>query len=275
MHPGNASAFVLPRDFDAAASLAGNGRFQRWRAYSERIRRDPSLVAYYTFQDAVEAPDRLLNHSPAGHALDGILGDGDAGARPQWSVGRFPDKAALLFDPSTSQRVAIPDSPVLDFSRGAATASPFTICVWTKAAAQQPRDTGIVCRGGWYAEQYAIDVLSRPSRYRAWIRKHAGRGGDTTLTSGQFSDTWCFVASVYDPAKLSLTLYVDGQLADSKSAPQIILNSTGSVTIGSRLGNGGPPKWITFKGSIDELAIFDRALTGTELQAAYQAGRPD
>ena len=272
-HPASASAFVLPRDFDAAAASTGNGRFKRWRAYSERIRRAPGLVAYYTFQDATEAPDRLLNHSPAGHGLDGILGD--FASRPQWGVGRFPEKGALRFDPSKRHRVVIPDSPALDFSHGAAPASPFTLCVWAKAAVQQPRDTGLICRGGWYAEQYSIDVLSSPSGYRAWVRKRPGRDGDTTLSSGQLSDAWCFVASVYDPANKTLTLYINGQRAVLKGAPEVLMPAEGAVYIGSRLGNGDPPSWITFNGSIDEVAIYRRALPGPELLAAYEAGRPD
>ncbi len=41
--------------------------YARWLAYSNKLRKDPSLLAYYTFDNQAEAPQRLLNRASAFH----------------------------------------------------------------------------------------------------------------------------------------------------------------------------------------------------------------
>lgn len=62
-------------------------------------------------------------------------------------------------------------------------------------------------------------------------------------------------------------LYVDGQLIEQQSTTFDHILPTDSLRIGCGF-NGGR----FFKGEIDELSIFNRALTETEIQAIYNAG---
>ena len=270
----NPSTFVLGRDFESAWAAGGSEAFKRWRVYSERLGRDSSLIAYYTFDNEAQAPDRLLNRSLAGHSLDGILGDGDPAARPQWGAGRFPEKGALRFHASTSQRVGIPASPTLDFSRGNGAAKPFTLCAWAKASRQQLEAAGIICRGGWFAEQYAIDAHPGPGGYRAWVRRRSGGRGNEIELPEQPEETWHYIVSVYDPTEKTLSLFIDGRRYGVTAAPQALLEATGQVDLGARRGPG-EKNWKTFNGCIDEVAIFGRALSAAEVREAYDAGRPD
>ncbi len=114
----NPAAYFRQTDFDRLQAAPPDAALVRWRGYSEHLRDDPDLVAYYTFERSTDAPDRLLNRSSAGSSLDGALGDGDANARPQWSTGRWPGKGALTFLPGTAQHVSLPANPAFDFSRG-------------------------------------------------------------------------------------------------------------------------------------------------------------
>ena len=45
-------------------------RRQQWLAYSQKLRTDPSLVAYYTFEQHTGGPSLLPNQSTLGNVLD-------------------------------------------------------------------------------------------------------------------------------------------------------------------------------------------------------------
>ncbi|MEM7344038.1 MAG: LamG domain-containing protein, partial [Chloroflexota bacterium] len=91
--------------------------------------------------------------------------------------------------------------------------------------------------------------------------------GGNALTSSEIisPNRWHHVAVIYDG--LDLHLYLDGQLVGSE--PRTMESSTGEMRIGvSRSGNK------PFNGRIDELAIFDRALSLAELHQVMIDGRP-
>ena len=93
--------------------------------------------------------------------------------------------------------------------------------------------------------------------------------GTTHLNDGQ----WHHVAMTYDGSSSAagLKLYVDGALETTlveqdNLGTASILNSV-PFTIGSR-ENGGVP----FNGDIDEVEVFNRALSAAEIQAIFNAG---
>jgi hypothetical protein len=91
---------------------------------------------------------------------------------------------------------------------------------------------------------------------------HANVGGDTwTRGTGPLPvNSWTHLAVTYDGA--GLKLYVNGTLASSKPLLGNILTSTGPLRFG---GNSIWSEW--FKGSLDEIRIYNRALTATEVQS--------
>jgi hypothetical protein len=62
-------------------------------------------------------------------------------------------------------------------------------------------------------------------------------------------------------------LYVDGQLVGSDTLAFTTINPTSNLRIGSGFLDGR-----VFNGSIDEVEIFDRALSASEIQAIFDAG---
>jgi hypothetical protein len=76
-------------------------------------------------------------------------------------------------------------------------------------------------------------------------------------------NTWYHVSGVYDAAAGTLDIYVNGILDDGVlrgSVPAAQFNSPASVNIG-RHGGG-----FYFRGTIDEVRLYDRALTPAEIQ---------
>jgi hypothetical protein len=96
-------------------------------------------------------------------------------------------------------------------------------------------------------------LLSVPSGYALF-------SGATTVKA----DTWYHVAMTYDG--ISLKQYVNGQLDGSTSATGPILSGPLPLTMGC-VGGG----WY-FRGRIDELSLYNRALSQTEVQGIYDAG---
>ena len=76
-------------------------------------------------------------------------------------------------------------------------------------------------------------------------------------------DTWTHVAVTFDGT--SLRLYVDGTLANTTAVSGAMGGSDGPLRIG---GNAIWNEW--FDGLIDELRIYDRALSPTEIQTDMQ-----
>jgi hypothetical protein len=87
----------------------------------------------------------------------------------------------------------------------------------------------------------------------------------SNLTSYNTSNAWHHIALVYSESGNTLTAYVDGN-SEQKSATTT-LNVTDSIfIIGKRQNNND-----YWKGKIDEFAIWNTALTSTQIQSIYDA----
>ena len=88
------------------------------------------------------------------------------------------------------------------------------------------------------------------------------RYGATALQA----NTWYHVTGVYNAASSELHVYLNGQLDDGTLLGTVTTtqqNSTANVNIGRRPGISGH----NFNGRIDDVRIYNRALTQTEIQA--------
>jgi hypothetical protein len=88
----DSAAFVRIGKFSQRAEEHRLRSFQRWQAYSQELRKDPSLVAYYDFQQEPGLPAVLRNVAANG---DSTLDGGVKNAT--WTTGQMPGKHALLF----------------------------------------------------------------------------------------------------------------------------------------------------------------------------------
>lgn len=273
-------AMVRVGEVDAWVAAQNASPMERWKAWSERNRRDPEMIAYYDFELDGEARDRLHNVALTGASFDGKLRGEDG--LPTWGTGRWAAKGALKFDGGTTQCVTLADDEgqdLLDFSRGAEPAKPFTIAVWVKAAPSQINSAGIVSRGaGGSAEQFTIDVWE--GCFRTFVRGGGQSGMLKTaaaLSKVAPTNQWQYVVAAYDPLKGILSLYVDGTLvADTSAAPHTLIAGGTAVSFGSRVGSGaGNPFIDTLAGSIDEVAVWGRALSSDQIRMNYESGNPN
>ena len=93
--------------------------------------------------------------------------------------------------------------------------------------------------------------------------------GQDIITQGQ----WYFVAAVGD--ETSLTLYLFGDEGFRKTSTSLSTTNYGASADPFRIGGGGiqDPTGNYFVGQIDEVAVFDRALSSGEISTLYGVGR--
>jgi hypothetical protein len=140
---------------------------------------------------------------------------------------------------------------------------PRTIDVWFKT----PRDltasteSAIVQYGtaNYYQMFGLITSANAPGKLYFY-----GHGSDLSGTTTIQRDTWYHGAVTYDGS--TLRLYVNGQLEGS--APM----SLNTVMDGNGLTIGYRHEGSRWEGLIDEVGVFDRALTSEEIVAVYNAG---
>ena len=156
-----------------------------------------------------------------------------------------------------SSYVSIPDSPSLD-----SLTSSLTIEAWIRV--NQFPD------GEWTAIVTKGDSSWRLHRYENTSRLSFdtdGVVGDELIGYVSVDDgQWHHVAAVYDGA--NKFLYVDGRLDASCPATGFITQNSYPACIGE---NAEAPGRI-WNGLIDEVSIYNRALTASEIQAIYLAG---
>jgi len=94
-------------------------------------------------------------------------------------------------------------------------------------------------------------------------------GAPTTVRSSAVAttDVWFFVAVTKDSTTFSI--YINGVLQDSKSTPSFTDTNSVGLTFGSDIGQG-----LFLNGRIDEIQLFNTALTPIQIQTIYSAQVP-
>jgi hypothetical protein len=202
------------------------------------------LVAAYSFDEG------------GGSNAADASGNGNAGALngAAWTtVGK--NGGALSFD-GVNDSVTVADSGSLDLTEG------MTLEAWVRPTELSGSWRTVLLKeqpGGLAYGLYAHTSSQGPS-------VHISTGGSeprARSASAIAGDAWTHLAGTYDGA--TLRLYVNGALAESQAAGGAISTSTGALWIG---GNSVWSEW--FQGLIDDVRVYNRALTGAEIQADMQ-----
>ena len=157
----------------------------------------------------------------------------------------------------TSGYVSIPDSPSLDsFTRS------ITIEAWIKVNQFSSQDwIALVCKGdsSWQLRRYGL--TSNLSFYTSGLNNPELQG-NRNVNDGQ----WHHVAGVYDGT--NKYLYVDGTLDVSA----LVTGSLSANRVPLLIGDNPEHTQRLFNGLIDEVSIYRRGLSASEIQAIYAAG---
>lgn len=256
---------VIPADrtkFAPMHAATMQERRERWLEYSRRLRKDPTLVAYYTFEpDGRGNVTRLANQSPAGAALDGTVEGGE------WVSGRLPGKLALYFHgPDSGDRVILPEQERFEFP------GEFSVAVWFKQHEFRAIMPMLLAKGpdSWrlaYDDRGPLRFCTKGYTGILW----QGTDGQTRIDDGQ----WHLGVGVYEPidGAARLRVYVDGRLEGESKVSTPRVHNDKAVWLGSSDHATGNRE-NSFTGWIDEVAIFSRILSTEEVRAMFKAGEP-
>ncbi len=177
---------------------------------------------------------------------------GSNGACPDWVDGKF--RKALRFD-GIGDYVNVPNNPTLNPT------SEITISAWTKASGYTP--TGFSYTGLLRKEsQYLLTFDNGGAKvYRTYVNLGGWNATANSGTPVQLNE-WHLVTGTYDGS--NIRIFIDGLLKNTNTRPIFpIGTSTNNLNIGTA-GWGNPVNGYFFNGIIDEVRIWNKALSPDE-----------
>ncbi|MGP0047665.1 MAG: LamG domain-containing protein [Solirubrobacteraceae bacterium] len=190
-------------------------------------------------------------------------GDGALQGSVSWGGGRF--QGGLTFDGGTGA-VDVPDSPALE-------GSTVTVSAWVRAAGSPGNFKYIVAKGGNGCCTGSYGLYTGPAGglefYVATSTTAYVQSPDAG--SGVWDGQWHNVVGTFNGSTVSL--YIDGRQVGSGTADsqpiQYGLPSSNDLLIGDYPSCPG----LDFTGSIDEVKVFNRALSREEIGLGYLLSR--
>lgn len=258
-----ANDFASFHDVRSQSRTALQRRFRQWRQWNDSLKTDPRIAARYDFQSANAT--ELFDAGPS--ATHGSI----VGCQP--AKGRWLGKGALEFSrPADRARVNIPG----EFQN-------LTLTAWVRVDAQPGRRQSLLLtdrheigrvhwqigpegelRLGTRLPKTATQIASGYASAPVFTPKHIG--------------TWSLVCSVYDATNSQVRHYLDGQQVSQHAiiTPQAIQIGPGDIGNWSvpleRRRKPSPVR--NFVGRIDELTVWNVALTTSDIANIYSKTHP-
>jgi Concanavalin A-like lectin/glucanases superfamily/Glycosyl hydrolases family 16 len=217
-------------------------------AGTSRAAASKSMVAAYSFSDPAVTGMRFADRS----GNRGLA----VGRNVRRAEGRFG--AGLAFNGKSSS-LTVSGRPVLDLDDA------MTLSAWVKPQTARGTRT-IVARLGRRGAAYAVHAAT----------VGGGPGGEARLARGTKRVSvpqglplgrWTHVALTYDGSRMRL--YENAEEVRSVPMTGSIRDANGPLRIGGRVPGGG---W--FKGVLDEVRVYDRALSAAQIRGAMRRGAP-
>ena len=203
------------------------------------------------------------------------------GALAQWSLDDNTRDTAFLGDrhgtlEGTAAYVPGAVGRALDFDGGSVTApsavatdTSFTVSAWVRLTGTSGPQTAVSQSG---ISQSEFQLGYRPDggggKWAFWLpQADSTTAGTDVALSGSAAPVgaWTHLTGVYDGPSDELRLYVNGDFS-AKVAHTSAWKSAGAVRVGNGLVSGSlQNNWL---GAVDEVKLYDRVLTATEIKAA-------
>lgn len=257
----NPEAFLTPSELTLRSAEEAKDRYARWGSASDRLRRDPRVAVYYSFEDAPSWSRELRSQRPERSPLDGAI----IGAR--WAEGRWAGKKALEFK-CPGDRVRFQDAGEYES---------LTLMTWVRVDGIDRPFNGLMLTDGWTSGSVHWQITQKGALK---LGIHGEKDAYDYDAPGVFVPAqlgrWIHLCTVYDRQAREVVHYVDG-----RPVIRIPLRFDTPLKLGNvELGNWGMPKFGSIygirhlNGRMDEFALFGAALHEKEIRDLYQIGAP-
>ncbi len=238
-------------------------QFLRWQKQNASLKADPSIIAYYDFEESANWLRTLNNKSqqkPSSASHGAIVGC-------QWTSGRWPQKRSLEFK-RTSDRVRthIPGEY-----------QSLTFMAWVRIEGFDRWLSSLMLTDG-YNPGNPHWPLSDKGEMILGVRTGPGKNYFSPVVL-QPTDLgrWIFLVTVYDHQKREVVHYLDGVAVSHHKIENPIPLVIGPAEIGNwrPQEHTGAHSIRSLNGRLDEFALFGRALSPEEILQLYQSGKPN
>jgi hypothetical protein len=220
-----------------------------------------NLIAYYAMENNLDD-----------NSGNGIMGTYSGDAATVFVDGPLGNGKALEFNPDTNDVVDLGSPDPFNF------AGSFTIAYWANIqdwstewshvmTATYGEGMGFAIRrgGAWVAGMQGKSGTALAFTTRGISLEGVGTSEDM-ITAEPAQKTWTHIVCVYDHENNLKSVYFDGDLIQSSEtvAGATLTPSTANATIGAR--SNGTIYQNHFKGMLDEVRFYDKALTAEEVK---------
>lgn len=241
----------------AAQARAGYGWYLRERIDGSVMPRSARLKAELGVACAA-VPAGIEAWYPGDGSMQDISGGGHHGtAQNGTGFGADQVEQAFEFD-GINDAITLGDQ----LDRGA---GDFSIEVWIKGDPGTGAWGRILDKG--FSSGFALGRLATSRKVGFEFLASGSQGNSFGTTSDVIDNTWHHVAVV--KSGTTVRIYADGVEENSETVSAASQQNSRPLLIGFNPGEGIQGYW---KGSIDELAIYNRALSAQEIQAIFDAG---
>ena len=261
-----------------ALSMAkSRAKFGRWQAYKANLRADKGLAAYYYFDG--DSGTTVTNHAANLESIDNfnpskingtIVGGGFTKQNARWK-----GKQGVFMTGSTSIEV-----PVNNWTGG--DSDGLTLELWVKTF--KTGNQGLIEQyNGGTASPFLLRT-DASNKIQFYIQRNQDANNSNTFAQrgppGPNSialpvNAWAHVVATYNGTVMAV--YVNGavssyqDLGDSAGTDKLPPINDPALTLNIGQDWGANNK---FSGVIDEVAVYRRALTASEVKAHYSMGKP-
>ena len=211
-----------------------------------------------------------LNEGTGGIAGDSgpLHNPGSVGGDINWTNG----VQGPAFHFNGSNRISVPDIPEYNVEEG------ITVMVWVRWTINPWNGTGYATIASAGENQWtlmhngnttgsthtndAFEFSVRTNETRDWVWSHSVPG----------PNIWYHVTGVFSSAESAVKIYINGTLENTTVLNGTINTVNQELTFGAQYHSGSHRRYL--EGDVDEIYIFDRALTDSEISRYYQMLKP-
>jgi len=202
-----------------------------------------------------------------GNKLQGKYYANDGSVKDQFSISKSPTVSAYHYDPSLS----LTGSNFYDVgSTSQLQLSKFSVAAWFKTSSDFSGDAFIVNKGGFGGEDPGFNMnyglyMTKDEQVRAGFESSSGTNFFISSPNKYNDGQWHYAVVTYDGT--TLRLYIDGSQIGSLSTSGAVPDNIGTQPV--RIGANSQVQNSFFVGNVDEMRVWNRALSAQEVSDAY------
>ena len=188
---------------------------------------------------------------------------------PVWVDGRFGDALQFSGSFATDNRVDIPHSTALE-------PDDLTVSLWVyRMDDDQQEWTELLIKGQWFSGNssiysYGFEQVSNTNIFK-WDVSHSD-GEDPVMSNVVPDRTWTHLVGTYNSATKYVSIYQDGVLIDTQYRSGTRVKTSYPIVLGCYgAGQCTTQNSGHFQGKLDEIRIYDRALSAEDITLLYSS----